>query len=164
MTRSLRRVRIALDLPESVPGAIIKAIVIADSMDGNPWFPTPVPPIAVVRAAIAALRDAQAAAGFRTIGLASKRDVELGKLNLLLNQLKAYVQGIAQDNLAFAASIVEGAGMRYVTAGLPKVLDLQATVDAVHSVVHLRAKSAGDHVIYHWQMSADGGKTWTDLG
>ncbi len=164
MTRSLRRVRIALDLPKDAPGVITRAMLIANCVDGNKWFPAPVPPIADVRVAIAALQHAEVAARSLTLGLATKRDVELGRVRQLLEQLKAYVQGIAQANLALAVAIVESAGMRFVKAGLPAVYDLKAEHDPVRNIVTLRARSAGEHALYYWQMSADGGKTWIDLG
>jgi len=157
------RVRISLDFPASVPALIIQARAIVDHTQASPWFPAPVPPLATVRAALDALQDAEATALMRSRGSSSKRDVALRRLKSLLTRLKAYVGGVAEDNLATAGAIVASAGMRLVVPGLPQKRVLAASQPGVSGVVHLVAKAVADHARYEWQMSADGGETWVDL-
>jgi len=163
MTRSLMRVRISLDYPESVPALVTLALAVVDRMQGNPWFPSPVPSLATVKAAIDALASSQTAVLTRARGTSTKRDVALRRLKSLLTRLKAYVAGVAEDNLESAAAIVASASMRLVAARLPHKPTLAVLQRGVSGVVYLLARAVADRARYEWQMSADDGKTWADL-
>ncbi len=80
-----------------------------------------------------------------------------------MTRLKAHVQGVADDDPDNAGSIIESAGMSVQPKGPGAKPLLTARRGAVQGSVVLAAKAAAKVATYLWQMSDDGGKTWTDL-
>lgn len=99
MTASMKRVRAAIDYPPNAEALVIKTRLIVEKISSNPWFPQPFPPLAKVDAAAQTLHEAQTATLMRTKGLATKRNAARAVLVNLLEQLKKYVEGIANENL-----------------------------------------------------------------
>jgi hypothetical protein len=163
VTTSLNQVRASLDLPEQVPALVTKAYAIVGRMEDNPSFPDPVPPLTQVRASIDALYQAEAAALSRTVGLKAVRDAALRRAKSLLNRLRAYVQGVADDNPGSAVAIIEGAGMSAVVAVTRGKAVFAVYAGRVSGMVRLSAKAVAKEARYFWQVSADGGLTWKDL-
>lgn len=151
-----------LNLPR--PAAILisaKAIVIA--MTGNAAFPIPQPALAAISAAIADLETAQAAVQARVRGAVATRDQKRATLVKLLEQLRGYVQTVADGDPEHAAALVQSAAM-----AVKKVTLRARRVFAVHQgaasgTVVLETASAGRRASYEWQLSSDGGKTWQVL-
>jgi hypothetical protein len=163
MTKSLNRVVVALKRPTNVPALLTYAKTIVDAMAGSSWFSAPVPPLAKVKAAIEKLDRAEEAALSRTTGLIEARDAALGELVSLLNRLKAYVKGVAEDNLEFAVSIVEGAGMNVAARNDKGKPVLAVSPGGLSGSVLLVARAVAKVATYEWQLSEDGGKTWVAL-
>jgi hypothetical protein len=163
VTTSLHRIKASLDLPPQVPAMVIKAYAIVGKMDGSPWFPNPVPSLAKVRASIDALNHAEAAALSGTVGLKSVRNAALRATKSLLERLRAYVQGVADDHAGSAAAIIEGAGMTVVMPVLRGKAILAVYDGRASGMVRLVAKAIAKEATYYWRMSADGGRTWKDL-
>jgi len=160
MTKSTHRLRVALNLPESVPSLLGVVDVVLKGMTGNPFFPSPQPSLASVAAVLGELRDAEVAALSRTRGTVELRDEKLAALRSLLGRLKAYVQGVADDDPEHAGSIIESAGMSLWRAGAGAKAPFTVKAAEVDGSVELAVRAAAKDATYLWQWSADDGKTW----
>ena len=115
-----RRIVVVLKLPEyDVPLLVARATSIVERMTGNPWFPSPLPPLAVVQPAIDDLFHAHTSTLSRQKGTVVARDEKRAILKSRLEQLRAYVEAIATAHLESSASIVESAGMYLKAPGGP---------------------------------------------
>src|SRR5579859_8183867 len=109
--KSPRVILAILKLPEEdVPGFLVRAQAICNAMDGNPWFPDPDPPLAVIRDSIAVLRTAETTM-LSQRSVRADRNEKRNELNRLLKQECSYVQRVADANPELSVSIIEGAGM-----------------------------------------------------
>jgi len=158
--KTVHRTLASLKLPRPIPALIALAKSIVQSMTGNATFPTPEPPLATVTQAITDLETAQSAATARTHGAVAARNDKRTALVALLEQLRAYVQKIADANLDNAPAIIQSAGMnpRKVASRTKRVF--AAKNGAVSGQVHLVTEAAARRASYDWEYSTDGGKTW----
>ncbi len=149
-----------LAIPRPVPAFIPYAQSIVTAMTGNPSFPSPVPALAVVTTAIGALQDAQSATLARTKGAVEARNDKRAALVALLQQLRGYVQTVADADIETAATVIRSAGIavRKVPTARPRTFSAQQ--GAVSGSAKLVAPAAGRRASYEWQYSTDGGKTW----
>lgn len=161
MTASLKRVRAALHKPANATALVIYVRLVIEKMTNNSWFPQAFPPLGKVEAAAQALYDAQTNAQSGAKGLANERNAARATLVNLLEQLRAYVEGIANENLEYAVSIIESAAMDAVLPRLPNLPPFRVTLEG--SNVKLACKAGPKGCTYKWQMSTDGGETWVDL-
>jgi hypothetical protein len=149
-----------LKLPKTVGALVTYAQNIVTRMTGNATFPSPVPALSVVTTATNELQNAETAALARTHGAVAIRNEKRTTLIALLQQLKAYVQSVADGNIENGASIIESAGIAVKKAAVRKPRVFDAVPGAVSGTVKLVAASAGPRSSYEWQYSTDGGKTW----
>ncbi|MFO0757510.1 MAG: fibronectin type III domain-containing protein [Byssovorax sp.] len=161
---SIKQNTIALNLPKTVSALIVYGRHVVQVMTGNPWFPKPEPKLGTVSADLDTLEDAEATAQGRTKGAAATRDLSRKVVFDDMFGLKGYVQGIANQNPAQAEAIIESAGMSLKKHTSHVRPDLEAHLGKIPGEVILRAKSAGQIAAYEWQISGDGGATWTPLG
>lgn len=159
-TKTNHRSLVALKLPTVVAALIAFAQTIAKAMSGNPSFPNPAPTLVVFLQAITDLQTAQTAALARTKGTVITRDEKKVALVTLLQQLKGYVQTIADANVENGASIIAGAGfaVRKSATRAPRVFT--AKPGKVSGTAALMAAPAAKRSAYEWEYSLDGGKTW----
>jgi len=159
-TNTNHRSLVALKLPTVVAALIAFAQTIAKAMTGNPSFPNPSPALAVFLQVIADLQTAQTAALARTKGTVITRDEKKVALATLLQQLKGYVQTIADANVENGASIIASAGfaVRKSATRVPRVF--AAKPGKVSGTAALVAAPAAKRSAYEWEYSTDGGKTW----
>jgi hypothetical protein len=158
--KSVHRSLAILKLPNVIAALIAYAQAITTAMTNNPRFPSPVPALAVVTAAIAALQSAQSLALARTKGAVTARNDRKAALIALLQQLRMYVQTVADGDLENSAAIIQSAGIAVKKTAVrrPRVFD--AVQGAVSGTVKLVTASAGKRGSYDWEYSTDGGKTW----
>jgi hypothetical protein len=149
-----------LKLPKSVPALLTFAQAILTAMTGNPSFPSPVPALAMVAAAIAALHAAESAALARTKGAVADRDDKRAALVALLKQWLPYVQTVADADVETAATVIQSAGISVKKTAVRKPRVFAAEQGAMSGSAKLVAASAGRRASYEWQYSTDGGKTW----
>jgi hypothetical protein len=159
-TKSVHRSIVSLDLPKKVPALISYATSVVTAMTGNPSFPTPAPTLAEVTAAITALQTAQAAAIARTKGAVTARNDKQAALVSLLQEMKAYIQKIADADAENSAAVIQSAGVSVKKTAVRKPRVFGAEQGAVSGTVKLVAASAGHRSSYEWMYSVDGGKTW----
>ncbi|HEY1692866.1 MAG TPA: hypothetical protein VGG39_11930, partial [Polyangiaceae bacterium] len=81
------------------------------SITGNPTFPTPTPTVADLTQAITDLQNAENAALARTKGATATRNEKRTALIMKLEQLKAYIQSVADANVDNSGSIIQSAGL-----------------------------------------------------
>jgi len=163
-TKRHQRPIASLKLPRKKVHAVIGiANAIVDSMTGNTWFPSPSPTLATVKTAIVNLSNAQVAAMTRAMGKVTVRDDERAALVLLLQELRAYVQKIADANRESAASIIASSGMSVKKHPVFPPREFAAKQGPTSGTVKLVAPRAAQRAGYEWGMSTDGGKTWLGL-
>ena len=111
-TKSIHRSVAALNLPTQVPALISSAKAMVQAMTNNASFATPAPPLATVSSAINDLETAETATQSRTKGAATTRNEKKAALMQLLEQVRAYVQTVADTNLENGGSAAsQSAGM-----------------------------------------------------
>ena len=160
--QSVHRSHATLKLPRRVGALIPYVQSIVTAMTGNPKFPSPVPALAAVAAAIAALASAEPAAVARLKGAVTIRNDKKEALVTLVQQLLAYVQSVADADPENGAAIIQSAAMQVRRAAVRKQRVFTATPGVVPGSVKLVTPSAGPRSSYEWSYSADGGKTWVE--
>jgi len=160
VTKTDHRSIVVLKLPTRVQALITYAQGIVKALTGNPSFPTVIPSLVTISAAIADLQTAETAALARTKGATVTRDEKKTALLQLLQQLKGTIQTAADANVENGASIIASAGVavKKTVVRSPRVFG--AKPGAVTGTAKLVAASAGHRASYEWEYSTDGGKTW----
>jgi fibronectin type III domain protein len=149
-----------LKLPKQVALLIGIAKAIALAVSGNKAFPTPDPTIATLDTAIADLETAETAVKTRAPGAVAARNQKRAALVALLEQLKGYVQKIADADPAHATELVQSAAMNVKKVSIRAKRVFDARPGAVSGSVTLVTVSAGNRASYEWEYSSDGGKSW----
>jgi len=160
--KGIQTVIVVLGLPVTVGPLILRATTIVDAMAKNPkTFPSPTPPLAKVRTDIAGLATAEAAHKNR-MDTISPRELMRKLVAADMHQLHAYVQTLASASPEQADVIASLAAMTVRKTGARHKADL--AVRALFSgSVRIIAKAIQGGRAYEWQLSLDGGKTWTSL-
>ena len=126
---------------------------VAVAMTGNPHFPSPTPPLADFEAHIDAAAAANAFVLIGPIGSAAQRDATLAAVQSDLEQLRSYVQRVADASAGEA---------RVKRPGLHDKPQLAVKAGPVSGSVVVVAKAAGDRATYEWQY-ARLGEPWMDV-
>jgi hypothetical protein len=149
-----------LKLPTAVPALLNLARAILAAMTNNASFPSPTPTLATVSTGIADLESAEAAALGRQKGAVAARNQKRSALVALLEQLKAYVQAVADADRDRGPVLIQSAAMvvRKVPVRAKRVFSI--TQGAVSGSAKVVTTSAGHRASYDWETSIDGGKTW----
>jgi hypothetical protein len=129
-------------------------------MANNPSFPSPIPSLAALTAAIDDLQIAEAAALSRIKGAVAVRDDKKAALVRLLKQLKGYVQTVADADVENAGAIITSSSLAVKKTPVRKPRVFEAVQGAASGSAKLVAASAGPRSSYEWEYSIDGGKTW----
>jgi hypothetical protein len=158
--KAVHRSLVRLNLPTSVPALITYTENILKRMTGNASFATPSPSLATITTAVDDLRAAEAAAISRLKGAAAARNDKRKTLVGLLQQLRSYVQSVADADEGNGPAIIESAGLVVRKRPTHKARVFAAKPGRISGVVTVLAASAGQRASYEWQYSADGGKTW----
>jgi hypothetical protein len=161
--KSVSRSLAALKLPKAFAALITYAQSILAAMNGNARFPLPVPALAVIAAAIAVLQTAESAALARTKGTVTTRNDKRAALVGLLQQLKSYVQAIADADAENSAAIIQSSGFAVKKTAVRKPRVFAVSQGAVSGAAKLVTRSAGPRSAYDWEYSLDAGKTWVIL-
>jgi hypothetical protein len=186
----MQRAIAVLKIPRRNNDRIAYARSIVAAMTGNPHFPSPTPRLADVQAHIDAADRAQAQVLIGPIGTAALRDARLAAVRSDLEQLRSYVQRIADahhdaasegsphrgqhldgtsaavprrgQHWAEAKAIIESAGMSVKRPGLHDKQPLVVKAGPAAGSVVVVAMAAGDRATYEWQYSRVG-EPWIDL-
>jgi hypothetical protein len=158
----MQRAIVAFKIPRRHNDRINHARSIVAAMTGNPHFPSPTPTMAAFEAHIDAAAKAQSHTLVGPIGSAARRDARLAAVQSDLEQLRVYVQGVADASSGKARAIIESAGMNLRRPGLHDKPVLTVKAGPVTGSVVVVAKAAGDRATYEWQYSKVG-ELWTDV-
>jgi hypothetical protein len=159
-TKTDHRSLVALKLPTRVQALITYATGIVTALTGNPNFPSIVPTVVTLTAAIAALQTAETAALARAKGAVITRNEKKVALVQLLQQLKGPIQAAADANLENGASIIASAGVAVKKTVVRSPQVFGAKPGAITGTAKLVTATAGHRASYEWEYSTDGGKTW----
>jgi hypothetical protein len=152
-----------LKLPRSTAVLISVAKTIVVAMTGNAAYPSPQPTLAAISAAIADLETAEAAVKARTKGGVATRDQKRKALTTLLEQLRGYVQTVADADGERAPALIQSGAMNVRRVTPPGKRTFAIKQGATSGAVTLLTASAGHRASYEWEVSADAGKTWQPL-
>ena len=162
-TKAPHRSLVALALPKAVPALVTYAEQIMKAMTNNPNFPNPLPTLALITQAIDDLQAAAAAALSRAKGSVQARNDKRTALVKLLENLRTYVQNVADGNNETAPTVIASAGLAVRKSRARKAHTFAVLEGALSGSVKLSTASAGARACYLWQYSLDGGKTWVDV-
>ena len=113
--KSVHRTLVILNLPRRVPALITYTQSVITAMTNNPHFPTPTPALGDVSTVLAALQTAESVALTRVKGAVVARNDKKAAVITLLQQLRGYIQNVAdaeparQDHDQRAAGRLDGA-------------------------------------------------------
>jgi hypothetical protein len=164
------RTRVVLKLARRKALAVLaQAKAIHNALDADrATFASPVPPLPVLLAQIQELDVAQQATSTRAKGTAALRDTRLELLVTSLESERMYVQTLCDASPERAAAIAEGAAMAVAASTAYARPVLRARPGSQPGAVLLVAnpsllvgKRSSKRVLFNWQLSADGGRTWS---
>ncbi|HEY1697094.1 MAG TPA: fibronectin type III domain-containing protein [Polyangiaceae bacterium] len=157
---SIHRATVSLNLPAKVADFIAFAQGVLHAMSNNPAFPAPTPSLSVFSAAVSDLQAAETVALTKAKGAVAARNDKRAVVVSQLQQLRGYVQAVADATPENGATLIQGAGfaVRKITARAANVFD--AKPGPVTGTVKLTAPVTARRASYEWQYSTDGGKTW----
>ena len=161
---TVRRPLVSLNLPVRIPALITMAKGIIAALTGNTaTFPSPDPSLAALSAALTDLETAESSVQARTRGAVAGRNEKRKELVTLLEQLKAYVQKVADANSETSAQTIQSTGLAVRKNALRQKQTFAAKTGPVSGTIDLTAAVTARRASYEWQSSLDGGKTWTSL-
>ncbi len=102
---------VTLSLPTAVPALISYTQNILKRMTGNAYFANPTPTLAAITTDLDDLQIAEAAAISRVKGAVAARNEKRKALVASLQQLRAYIQSVADADEGNGPAIIESAGL-----------------------------------------------------
>ena len=155
------KLTVALNPPKGIAKFIAYAKFIAACMEGNPYFPSPPVLIAKLLAHIADLEAAEIVTRTRVQAAAAARDVKREIVLGDLEQLRMYVQTVANQHAEDAPAVVASSGMSLKRSTAAKKADFTAKQPLRTNSVRLDARHPGGDASFDWQYSKDG-VAWFD--
>jgi hypothetical protein len=162
------RIRIVLDAnTKNYPKLLAHSWTIYEAISSDPTqFAAPSPAMAAFNAQVLALEAAQKAVVARVPGSVQVRKAKAAVVVVSLQGLQTYVQGLCDATPAQAESMAAAAAMKVAAVGLRPKPILSAKLGIASGTATLvanRGSLAGkaQSVVFNWQYSLDGGKTWT---
>ena len=148
-----------LNLPQPPGPFVERAGVIVERTTANPLFANATPTLAQLAADLAALRLAQIN---RLLGPAAMkaRNAALRLMKRDLQQLRAFVQSLADADPEHAAQIIESAGLFVLVRSVHVKPDFEIRQGATSGTVTAHIRSRGPGATYWWELSTDS-KVWT---
>jgi hypothetical protein len=153
-----------LNLSRSPKKLLTCAKAICSALEGNASFPNPDPSLAVLKADINALDDAETRAQTRAKGAAMARDAALKQVVSDLVHLRDYVQSVAETipNPVAAAAVITSAFMSVKKPYQRSTPELSAKNTGVPGQVALAARTVAPKALYYWEHSLDQ-VSWTQV-
>jgi hypothetical protein len=165
-----QRLRVILGLEtKKVPAVLPQATHTCDGFQANQTlFPNPPVPLATARAQIQDLATAEQATKTGTKGTVAVRNAKLAVVVTTMESFRMYVQSQCDANPEQAALIAAAAGMSiakspgFAKPVLQAELGVQSgTVQLIANATLLAGRGVRKKTSFNWEVSADGGKTWT---
>jgi hypothetical protein len=164
------RTRVVLKLlRKQAPLVLAQARAVYNALEADPKsFPTPNPTLPVLKQQIQELDAAQQATSTKAKGTAALRNAKLEIVVTSLENERMYVQTLCDANPEQAVAIATGAAMAVGKAQVRSkpVLEARLGTQSGEVLLHANAtmlvgKTSTKKSLFQWQMSADGGKSWT---
>jgi hypothetical protein len=161
-TTNIPKVHVVLKKPRPVTGIISLAQAIEAAMSANvTTFPSPTPTMVQYASDISALAAAQLVTQTRVKGAVQTRNAKLALVVADMNQLRGYVEAVADANPATAAAIATSAGMELRKPSLRSQNDVNVKQAPASGSVIVTARVGTEKRSSHeWEYSTDGGKTY----
>jgi hypothetical protein len=159
----MRKITVALNFPDSVGEAITYARLIARRMAGNAYFPSPPVAIATLLVHIEELAAAEVVASRGAHGDAALRNVELDAVHRDLQQLKTYIETVANQHAEDGIAVVTSSGMSVKRSAGPKKALFNIKQQKRSGSVRAEVRHPGKDASFDWQYSVDG-IHWIDAG
>jgi hypothetical protein len=166
------RTRVVMKLPRRQATVVLgQAKAVYNALGADPTtFTSPNPPLPILLTHIQEVDVAQQATSTRARGTAAARNAKLDILITSMESERMYVQTICDANPERAVAIATSAAMSVGSVSLQSKPVLQAKLGTQPGSVLLLAngtlligRRSSRRAVFQWQMSADGGKTWTGL-
>lgn len=156
--------RVILSLPSKHDDRVVRADAIVTACDGNTYLPNAGPLVAAVKTAITPYKKAIADAKAKIPGAVAVRREARIALDKALEPLRLYVQSEIDAHIDLGATIAESAKMKLRKAPERSKPDFAAKDGSVSGHVQLVARAIAGAILYFWELSGDGGKTWSVAG
>jgi len=163
INKSIHRATVSLKLPAKVADFIAYGTGVVHAMTSNPAFPAPVPALSALSAAVSDLQAAETLALTKAKGAVAARNDKRAVVVSLIQQLRGYVQAIADATPENGATIIQSAGMAVRKVPTRATRVFAAEPGLVSGSAKLTATIAARRASYEWEYSLDGGKTWVTL-
>jgi hypothetical protein len=160
INNSIHRATVSLNIPAKVADFIAYGTSVVHAMTDNPAFPTPVPALSALSAAVSDLQAAETLALTKVKGAVAARNDKRAVVISLLQQLRGYVQAIADATPENGATIIQSAGIPVRKVPVRPTRVFGAKPGPVSGSAKLTAAVAARRASYEWEYSIDGGKTW----
>jgi hypothetical protein len=157
---SIHRATVSLKLPAKVADFIAYATGVVHAMTSNPAFPTPVPALSALSTAVSDLQAAETLALTKAKGAVAARNDKRAVVVSLLQQLRGYVQAVADATPENGTTIIQSAGIAVRKVPVRPTRVFAAKPGPVSGSAKLTATIAARRASYDWEYSTDGGKTW----
>jgi hypothetical protein len=158
---TVKHYSISLKLPSIVALLLAYGRHVVQSMTNNTWVPSPPTPLATVTTDLDALETAESTAKSGAKGTAAARNAKKKTAIVDLKDLAGYTEKTANQNPDHAIEIIQSSGFTARQFTHPNKPPLQAKMGPTPGEVIVRAKAVAKRAAYEWQVSSDGGKTWT---
>ena len=163
MTEKVHSLVVAMNYPHSAPRLIQFSRNVRERMTGSKWFPKAGPLLGKLDTVVTKLTDAEVKVALLK-DVKTARDIAREVVVKALHRLREHVQQIADDNPEHAAEIIESSGFSVKKSNHPPKQPIVPRHLKRSGGVRITVRALGKTVLYIWEMSEDGGKTWIRLG
>ena len=132
-------------------------------LTGNAHIPNPLPSIVTLTSLLGTFEAAETATVSRTKGTVGARNAARTALRSAIKTEVASIQAAADADPDNAEAIITSTSLTTRKVPVRVKAPFAVRAGAVSGSAVLEVKSAGTHASYDWEMSVDGGKTWTEI-
>jgi len=163
MTTTTHHLIVAGKIPTASGPLTVYTRGLIAGLTGNLHISSPQPPIVTLTSLLTAFEAAETATISRTKGTVGTRNAARTALRSALKTEVATIQAAADADPDNAEAIITSTSLTTRKVPVRVKAPFAVKSGALSGAAILEVKSAGTHASYDWQMSVDGGKTWTDI-
>jgi hypothetical protein len=153
----------AANVPTTSTGLITYTHALIAGLTGNAHIPNSAALVTTLSGLLPTYETAQAATVSRTQGTVGARNAARAALRSAIRATVASIQQAADADPDNAEAIITSTSLRVRKVPVRVKAPFAVKQGNVSGTAILTAKAQGPHASYDWQMSVDGGHTWTDL-
>ena len=150
-------------IPTSSAGLTAYTHGMIAALTNNVHISSPNPTIVTLTGLLGTFEAAETATVSRTKGTVGARNAARASLRSALKTELATIQAAADADPENAEAIITSTSLTVRKVPVRTKAPFAVKEGAVSGSAVLTVKSAGAHASYDWQMSVDGGKTWTEI-